>query len=620
MYETSGQFVGMLREALAFRPVVQVTKMHIFEVCFLLLLPLAAWGGYASVPPQVTPKSQSKTVSAAAFANLSSAVSVLGDTKATITISTPQKVNNLSVPPNISLKLDKNASIDVAVGKTIVLGGMLESPQAKIFNGSGNVRFAPTSITKVHPEWWGAGNGISSAMAIQSAIDSLEKGGEVRLSNGTYLLDRRNRIKLVGSGDAVDAILVPKSGVSIVGEGHGSVLKVGDNFTNGGDYVVLAPLKAETVSNVSFKNFTIDGNGSRNLVKGSTGNLIRRAMAIWVLAGKNVRIEGVRFENHPGTNVIKFGSDSLSYMVTDSSVENCDFFNVGAAIPGNRRQSDHSTLYISGRSVAVKNNRLSNPNPYNENGPPVAVVAGIEMHGFDMAVTGNRVENYSTGGYIVADDYVAAANQQWTQNTFINMTKIGISLWSIQKVRNVVIDSNTIRLNGELDQCVAGIFQPLVPPDTTMGFDGLTITNNTITGGRAKRGTVWSGIQLTAATNAIISGNTIDTVSGAGIILYGNRHRPLDCTNILIEGNTVRDTSFNNYGAYPYAIDVTNEGNGKFADIRVIGNMIESSGFSPAMRGIRVEGKGRVIRVNVEKTNRFSGIAEEHHVFGSGIE
>jgi len=599
---------------------MNVTGKYVSSFFLLLTFSFSTWGTASDKRVPAHSSIKIVTVEASKFTSFSSAVSSLGRRKVTISISTHQKVNNLSIPSNIRLQITGKGTINVARGKTLVVNGPLEAPGAKVFEGDGTVRFTLTSTTKVYPEWWGAGDGVQSAVAIQSAINSLEKG-EVHLSGGTYLLDRRRRIRLVDSPDAVDTILVPKSGVSIVGEGYGSVLKIADNFTAGGDYVVFAPQKGEVVSDISFRNFRIDGNGTHNLVKGSTGKNIRRAMAIWLFAGKNVRVEGVWFENHPGMNVVKFGSDSLSYLVTDSVIENCVFYLVGGAIAGNRRQNDHSTLYISGRNVTVRNNRLSNPEPYSENGPPVAVVAGIEMHGYDMTVTGNRVENYGTGGYIVADGYVAAANQRWTGNTFINMTKIGISLWSIQKVKDIVIDSNTINLYGELDQCVAGIYQSLVPPDTSMGFDGLTISGNTITGGRAKRGgTVWNGIQLTAATNAVIRGNSIDTVSGAGILLYGNRHRPLDCANILIEGNTVRDTGFNGYGANPYAIDITNEGQGKFADIRVSGNVIKSSGFSPAMRGIRVEGKSPLSRVRVEETNRFAGIVEEHRIFGKGID
>jgi hypothetical protein len=581
---------------------------------FLLCFFIQGCGAHSPVLTPEVPSRLNRTMSIAVFDNLSSVVSSIADTEATLAISTPQKVNNLSIPSNISLILSKNAGIEVAEGKTLVVGGPFEAPLAKVFNGPGTTRFAPTSIVRVNPEWWGAADGESSGAAIQCAIDSMERG-EVSLSKAVYTLDCRTRIMLVNSGDTVDAILVPKSGVSIVGAGSESILKVADNFTAGGDYVIFAPLKGESVSDVSFKNFRIDGNGSNNLVRGSSGNLIRRAMAIWLFAGRNVRIEGLWFDNHPGTNVVKFGSDSLSYLVTDSVIENSTFNTVGGAISGNRLQSDHSTIYISGRNVTVLNNRLSNPEPFDEDGPPVAVVAGLEIHGFDMTVSGNSVENYSTGGYVVSDGTVAAENQRWTGNSFVNMSKIGISLWSIQKARNIVIDSNVIRLYGEADHCVAGIYQSLAAPDTTMGFDELTISGNSIIGEKAKRGTVWNGIQLTAATNAVISGNTIDTVSGAGILLYGNRQLALDGTHIRIEGNTIRNTGFNLYDAYPYAIEITNEGSGIFSDIQVTNNVIGNSGFSPVMRGIRVTGKGTVSKVIVDGTNSFNGIAKEHYIF-----
>jgi len=560
-----------------------------------------------------TPVPQTPLVSAAAFANLSSAVAAHAGTPATLHIVTRMKVNNLTVPPRLTLRLSGNGGVDVTDGKTLYLRGPLEAERRKIFNGPGSVRFAPTSTAKVYPEWWGAGNGLLSAAAIQSAIDSLESG-EVRLSASTYLLDRRRRIRFTGGVAGVDAILTPKSRVSIVGEGNASILKVADNFTSAGDYVVIAPLHGESIADVSFENFSIDGNGLHNLVKGSTGSLVRRAMAIWLFSGRNIRIDGVNFIDHPGRNVVKFGNDSMAYLVTDSTIENCTFNNMGGAIQGNRNQNDHSTVYVSGRNVTITNNRLSNPEPHDANRSPAVVVAGLEIHGYDMTVSGNRVENYSTGGYIVADGAVAADNQRWTGNSFINMTKMGISLWSVQKATKTIIEGNTIRLNGEMDQCVAGIFQSFFPPDTTMGFDDLKISGNTISGGKARRGTVWNGISLTAVTNTVIRDNAIDNVSGGGIVIYGNKHRPLDCTDIVIEGNTLRDTGFNRFGAYPYAIDISNDGKGRFADIRVTGNSIQSSGFSPTMRGIRVGGKGEISRMQVDETNRFSGIAAEHRV------
>lgn len=540
---------------------------------------------------------------------LGDAISKVGTKKTTLLISQRFHVGtDLSVPSNVRIKLTRGGKIYIAEGKTVTMTGPFDAPLEKVFDGTGRVKFTPTSTTTAYPEWWGAANGRESSIAIQSAIDSLTKG-DVLLSGKIYLLSRRVTMRLIGSGDKVSAMLVPRSGVNIIGRGHKSVLKVVDNHTLAGDYVVFAPANAEKTSDIIFRNFRIDGNGAHNLVKGN----VRRAMAIWLYAGKNIMIDRVWFENQPGRNVIKLGSDSLSYLISDSVISNCTFSNVGGAIPGNRGQGDHSTLYISGENVTVKNNRLSNPGPYNENGPPVAVVAGIEIHGDDMLVSGNHVENYGKGGYIVADGIVTAKNHRWTGNNFINMTKMGISIWSLSEVKNVVIERNHISLNGELDQGVAGVYQPLSPPDTTVGIDGITVRSNRIDSTAAKPGTVWCGIIFTAVKNAMIEKNAIDKVSGAAVLIIGNTRKPLDCRNIVIRDNYLSDTSFNRYRAYPYAITVTNDGQGRFEGIEVTGNSIENkTPLGENMGGIGITGKGSVTRVRIDGRNRFINLKQRN--------
>jgi hypothetical protein len=548
-----------------------------------------------------------------AFQNLSSAKSYLGLTVTTVTVSSPQSIRSIVIQTNIGLKIDGNGRLDVAAGGRLLINGPFSAPLRPVFGGSGQAAFGPAALKAVYPEWWGVDGGRGAAYAIQSAIDSIAQG-DVLLSARTYLLNRRTRIALIGSADAVDAVLIPKTGVNIRGEGYNSVLKVADNFTAGGDYVVFAPQRAEPTSAIAFSNFRIDGNGSQNIVKGISGGLVRRAMAIWLYAGKDILIEKVWFENHPGTNVVKFGSDSLSYLVTDSTITGCSFSSMGAAIPGNRRQSDHSTLYISGRNVRVTDNRLSNPAPYDENMSPSAVVAGIEMHGDDMTVSGNVVENYGTGGYIVGDGIVTARNQQWTGNRFVNMTKLGISIWSVSAVENVLIDSNSISLNGTLDQGVAGIFQSIYQPDTTVGIDGLQVSNNTISASDVRSGTVWHGMQLTAVRNAVIRNNVIERVSGAGILLYGVPGKPLANRNIEVRDNSIRDTGFNRFGAHAYAIDLVNNGRGSFEGLLISGNRIENSlPLAAEMGGVRVQGTGPVSGVRIEGSNSFVNLKRRAH-------
>lgn len=534
------------------------------------------------------------------FSNFSTAVAGIGKNKAGLIISTPQTVNNLTIPANIELQFTGNGKIDVPAGKSLVIDSSFDAPLDQIFTGNGKIHFTSSALTHVHPEWWGAGDRKSSAAAIQKSIDSLEKG-DVQLSARTYLLDQRRRIRLVNSGDAVDTILVPKSNVSIIGEGYDSVLKVVDNFTTGGDYVLFAPLEAEPVSDITFKNLRIDGNGEHNLVKGMSGNLIRRAMAIWLLSGEKVKIENVWFENHPGANVVKFGSDHVSYLVENSAITGCTFTNVGGAIPGNRQQADHSTIYVSGRNITIANNYLLNPFFSDANGPPPIVVAGIETHGDDMSVTGNNIDHYGIGGYIVGDGIVTVNNQRWANNSFTNILQLGISIWSMSRVENILLESNRIELDGKVDQGVAGIFQPLASPDTTYGIDNITIRNNTVRGKNVKAGTVWNGIQLTAARDAVIEGNLVESISGAGVAVLGTDNILQVCRNIQIRHNTVRDTGFNAFGAYPFAIEVSNDGPGRFEAITVHDNQIEQTKtLTDSMGGIRVKGKGLMKEITID--------------------
>jgi len=105
-------------------------------------------------------------------------------------------------------------------------------------------------------------------------------------------------------------------------------------------------------------------------------------------------------------------------------------------------------------------------------------------------------------------------------------------------------------------------------------------------------------------------------------LILGNRSKPLDSRNVTIKNNLVRDTSFNKYGAYPYAIDITNEGLGRFDNINIIGNRIENkSSLAENMGGIVVKGKGPVTNVRIKAGNRFVNLKRtERQISYSGLE
>lgn len=63
---------------------------------------------------------------------------------------------NLSVPANISLRLEKGAILSIATGVTVSIYGYLDAGLYQIFScsGTGAVAFAPGSQVEVYPEWW----------------------------------------------------------------------------------------------------------------------------------------------------------------------------------------------------------------------------------------------------------------------------------------------------------------------------------------------------------------------------------------------------------------------------------------------------------------------------------
>jgi hypothetical protein len=154
-----------------------------------------------------------------------------------------------------------------------------------------------------------------------------------------------------------------------------------------------------------------------------------------------------------------------------------------------------------------------------------------------------------------------------------------------------------------------------------VGIDGLRVINNTISGRDVHSGTVWNGIQLTAARNAVIRDNVIERISGAGILLYGVPGKPLDNRNIELRDNLIRDIGFNRFGAHPYAIDLINNGRGSFEQLLISGNRIENSlPLAAEMGGVRVQGTGPVSGVRIDDNNSFVGLKRrERWVDDSGL-
>ena len=100
---------------------------------------------------------------------------------------------NLIVPSNITLKMERKATLAVPQGVTLTINGGLEAGLYQIFScaGTGKVVFGrPNGVKELYPQWWGAkGDGIADdIIPLQAMVDcSVDSGGiPMYLPGGAY--------------------------------------------------------------------------------------------------------------------------------------------------------------------------------------------------------------------------------------------------------------------------------------------------------------------------------------------------------------------------------------------------------------------------------------------------
>ncbi len=138
----------------------------------------------------------------------------------TVTVSQRYDVkSDLTVPARVSLKFENGGALKLAKDATLTINGSIEAPMQQIFDGS--VVFGPGRVSKVYPQWWGAmGDGThDDTAAIQSAIDSLSRGGTVFFPPGEYAnkgVTTASKVRFKGAGvDSSAMKFTPKDGACI---------------------------------------------------------------------------------------------------------------------------------------------------------------------------------------------------------------------------------------------------------------------------------------------------------------------------------------------------------------------------------------------------------------------
>lgn len=349
--------------------------------------------------------------------------------------------------------------------------GSLEAGLYQIFSGQGVVKFAPGTVTSVHPEWWGAKGNGGSAMAGANS-DAIEKAlhsvmgytkAVVALTNGRYFINRP---------------IVILSSNSLIGQGTHIILMQKSNCPMVKDCLPLRGTGGGTIKSIFFDNGLQDaGYNGIHFVNNNKGVLIENCgfvsytkhpggYAIYLNVSGSTVVKGnfiYGFQN----GIYAYGFDS--FYINNEIMPTGDY---AIYLIGNGNIVQGNTLYgDSGCKVGIFSKATFNIIIGNRIGP---FDYGIKIPDWGGLITGNLIITNRLYG-IYSNSWVKDA--QITDNKFVN--NAGYGLYFKSNCPNSVIKNNTFTDNngGKANpQMMMDVPNIKVPND--QGFDEPLVEDN----------------------------------------------------------------------------------------------------------------------------------------------
>lgn len=415
------------------------------------------------------------SVDVSGFSSLAEAVASPSTAGKTILINMPVKCSTLAVPADRTLSVVSGGSVDVE--KVLDFrGGKLDAGDFQVFSGSGSVINLGSSRVK----WFGAqGDGkTEESVLVQKAINSVGSGN-VLITDGTYIV----------------ANLQLKTGVNIIGQGVGSILKLPDNAYRRSINGSLADRNGNYSGNVI--GTTLEHSGGKWFDNGTRARDEKNSTYIVTdVIIKDLVIDGNNAANtlgDVGMNGSAMGANICLNQAARITVENCRLANarldgimVGYTLHGG---SDYITI----KNCIFENNTRTGialiTGKYNKIlGCTIKVGAGL---GIDVEANWDDEVNYRhliKGNYVEGGIALASAR-------YANMT-------------GIVVEGNTL------------VTQP--------GRNGFTLSSSRVNGG------------------SLISNNKLLGAGGGGaaFAINGDSGRAEGYSPVLISNNKATDYDY----------------------------------------------------------------------------
>jgi hypothetical protein len=394
--------------------------------------------------------------------------------------------------------------------------------------------------------------------AIQAAVDAAAVGGGVVfLPAAVY--------HVAPSGNCSPCIRL-RSGVSIVGAGEGSIVRI---RANSGSFEALFAHASGTPEDVLLSSFTIDHNIQENLgtvgrASGRYGYLVR------FYAGRRIRIEGMRFL-HAGVNAVTLNGPQVSDVeLINNYAEYQQDTGVGPY--------DNTALYTDGYRITAAYNTIIGKVVA---GMPMingGAVGAIELHGGPAVAVGNEIQDVRVCMSLVSA-WGGAADLR-TSNAIAALgnrclgVNEGIRLAAMdnRRLKGVAVAGNQIDIaQTRWNLHVAmGIELEWTSAGMSGNFEDITIAHNTVQfedeGAGSSRATALLtnvGIGLAPAGHASLVRVVGNTVAGAPLMgmRVGNLLHPSSSySDIVIAGNTFADYGQNRLASPYFLLGIRTEG------------------------------------------------------------